>query len=760
MRKSKSRLTTRLAMAAGLTTGVVGAALLVAPTAAFAVVAVDRPIVPVNGLVTITDTGATFSVGGPGTAASRVQVLTAAPATGACAASMPVVSPTILASDITTGGNLNESTANTVKFRMPAAAVANANGQAKRYVACVYDTDSTAREGSANGYPVWVGTPPTLSAGFGPSGGGNNVGFTTSTPVFTGITTVGSQFTTAVECPSTLGTPGTGLSGTVNRIGDSSVSVTVPTAVTTATTGPTPYLMCLYNGTGTSAVLISAAEYTVAPITLSQYTGPWGGLNGLNITGATDLFAGMDTVGVVFRVASCGSTYSTATTPGTIMTVALSDVRTLGAARVALTVPALHSTAPGSATDWNVCLYNGTVDASSPLIATIPYTATTVHAASGITPRAGSALGGSRIVITGAAFPTTAGQITATLGGTPLLNITPISATAFSAVTPAHTPANNVALVVTTSAGQHTLPNAYSYTAALKVEPNTAPNTRAIPVIIRGVGFQSSPFQSPGDLQVGAQFYLVEGTYSSADLGGGDGRANPPVTTCNNVLVMSDTEAICTLNLHRRLDVTGEAQIAAYVPAAAVAMADLRTSLGSRIITATSDVFTKEREGMILAETSNVSIPAGTTIVDVLGPRIAVMSAAAITTDNDGFSAAWQTPVHRPSVTMTTTANANVTAAVGTFTQADVGKVPVGSNFTAGTYILSVGADGGSVVLSANAASAGLTTVPLYHRYAPVPDGAYNLTYVSSGATGAVVSDPNYVQSQVSSGSTFTVSSF
>nr|WP_221381229.1 IPT/TIG domain-containing protein [Actinoplanes polyasparticus] len=757
MRKSKSRSTARMATAAGLTTGAVTAALLVAPTAAFAATTVTPPVVAPGGVATITDTDSSPFTAGTGATASRVQLLT----TGTtCVTPMPAASASVLAADITTAPNVAESTTTTVTFRLPATATAGTNGQAKRYLACVYNpTGGTAREGLAAGYPVWVGTPPTLTTTIGPSGGGNTVGVTTSTPIFTGVTTVGAQFTTANDCPTTYATPTANLAGTVTRVGDASVNVAVPAGVASATTGTLRFLMCLYNGTATTSALISAARYTVSHVLLSQYTGPWQGLNALNITGATPLFAGIDTVGVAFQQTACETTYEE-TGGATLKPVTQANVRRISDERVALTIPALHSSAPTAATEWLSCLYNGAVDESSPLIASVAYTATTVHTATGITPSAGPALGGSRIVVSGTALPLTPGEITATLGGTPLTNITPISATAFSAITPAHAPANNVALVVSTSSGQHTLANAYSYTAALKVTPNTAPNTRPVSVIVRGVGFQSAAFPTDGDLVAGAHFYLVEGTYSGADSGGD--RANAPVTDCANVLVLSDTEGICTLNLHRRLDLEGDAEVAQYTPPVAAAN-DVTTVLGSRIITAIADEFTELHVGQIIAETGNTNIPAGTRIVNVLGPRTAVISTPAVGTDADGFTMAYQVPIYRTNVSITTTGTntiAAVTAPDGTFSQADVGKVIVGhTNITDGTRILSVQSST-AATLSANAATAGTDTATMHLQYNPVPEGAYNLTFVSNGAVGAVSSDPNYVQSLVSSGSTFTVSSF
>nr|WP_255644466.1 hypothetical protein [Actinoplanes polyasparticus] len=42
----------------------------------------------------------------------------------------------------------------------------------------------------------------------------------------------------------------------------------------------------------------------------------------------------------------------------------------------------------------------------------------------------------------------------------------------------------------------------------------------------------------------------------------------------------------------------------------------------------------------------------------------------------------------------------------------------------------------------------------------PVLEGACNLTYVSNGSVSAISYDANYIQSGISSSSTFTVSSF
>ena len=779
MRKSKSRSTTRMATAAGLTTGVVGAALFVAPTAAFAAIAVNPPVVPAGGVVTITDTSPspvfpTSSV--PGTGAARVQILTGTPGSPACAATLPAASATIVVADAT---YLISSTANTVRFRMPTAATAGTNGQAKRYIACVYDDDTTARAGSTNGYPVFVGTQPTV-AQFGPSGGGNVLEFRTSTPVFNAVPTVAAQFTTAESCPTTWGTPTANLVATTNRISDNQVNITVPAGVTTGpdpstSTAPVRHQLCVYNGATSTSTLVSTSSYTASLLESSQQIGSWQGLNALNLTSPVDLFAGIDSPGVLLQTAACESTYEVTGT-ASLIPVTQDDVRKVTDNRVALTLPAFYAnstaftaalTAAATAgpTDgrlnWNVCVYAGNIDETSGLIASHPYTVTTVHTATAVTPTAGPALGGNRIVVTGTAFPLVASEITATLGGAPLTNITPISSTAFSAIAPMRAPANNVALAVTTPMGSFTLPNAYSFTSALRVSPNTAPNTRAVPVVIRGVGFQSAPFTNGGaDPVTGAHFYLVKGTYSSADTG--SARANPPVTDCTNVLVLSDTEAVCTLNLNRRLVApTGATRVAAFVPAAAAAIAGLNTTLNSRIITADAAYFNNGHIGQILQGADNLTIPANTTVVEVIDSTTAVLSNAALLTDTDGFSARWLTPVHRSNLSVTISGTTTATGTGGTvFTQADVGKVVIGTRITdATTTITSVNTANNTATLSA-AATNGSDTLTLHAPYVPVPEGAYNLTYVSSGATGALGGDPDFVQSQISSASTFTVASY
>jgi hypothetical protein len=763
MRLSK-KLRSRTALASGLTVGAVGAALLVYPHIASAAIKVEVgsttvtsgsvpvKVVPTASAVVITDDVTGDATPFQAADASKVQLTTGA----TCNNTYTTPTSAIVVAT-------NTSTTTTVSFTLPAGVTANSNGQVKQWRACVYNGNTagtSALESPATGYPILVGVPPTVSPTIGLTGGGNLLTVTAGAggEIFTGVTAIGAQFVTDQACPATYGTPAAGTGTTATKVSNASATLNVPSGVTSTAATPTAYSLCLYNNVTTAATLISTVQYSASQLALSQTTGPWQGGNGLNITSPNQFLAGVDTVGVLFKNnAACPSTYDTTNTINTTVPVAAANVRKLSTTRLAATVPALRNAEPttDAHATWNLCIYNGNSNGASPLIASNPYSVTIVQTSTGVTPKAGPALGGSRIIVTGTAFPTTPGAMTATLGGSPLIDIMPISSTAFEATTPMHAPANNVALVVSTAAGQHILSNAYSYTSALKVTPNTAPNTKAVDLIVNGVGFQSAPWSNT--VTTGAHLFLVDGVYSGSE-NVATHRANPAVADCNNVLVLSDAEAICNLDLAERLDMWGEAAITTPAPAAPAATT-IDTVVGSRIITGDAATFDEEMVGLNVFETTATNVPVNTTIIDVLSDTKAVLSANATATASN-ITVDLRTPIARSGVSIgTTNASTTITAAAGTFSQADVGSFVISSDVTIGTYIASV-TDDETAVLSAAATGTSTPTADLRAATIPVPEGAYNLTYVSNAALGAVGTDPAYVQSLVSSGSTFTVSSF
>ncbi|BCY13914.1 IPT/TIG domain-containing protein [Actinoplanes sp. L3-i22] len=764
MRKSRNAARPRWARV-GLTTGVVGAALLVYPEAALAASSVMPPVAPVGGSVTISDTNpspnftATNSV-------TRVQVIS----TGTCPGTYTTPTVAIVSANVTVGVAQAGGAPGTVTFTVPTGVTPGTNGQGKRYMACVYagtSAGSSAREGASTGYPFYVGTPATASPAAGLTGGGNSVTVTAGSggPIFTGVPTIGAVFTpNTSDCSQTYGTPTANLTAAVTRGSDTMASLTVPAGVTSTSANPTTYNICLYSGNTSAAALVSAVPYTAGQLQLSQTTGPWQGLNGLNITSPNQFLAGIDNPGVVFTSTACPLTYTQTPSATNIPVDPVNSVRKLSNTRLATTAPAFYAdptaataafTLAGSGTiGWNACIYDGSSDGQSNLVVANPYKVTTIQTSTGVSPKAGPALGGSLITVTGTAFPTDPSLISATLGGVPLTDITPLSSTAFTARTARHAPASNVALVVTTASGSHKLNNAFSYTSALVVAPNTASNNRIVQVVVDGVGFQSAGWDNT--LTSGAHVFLVKGNYSSTDIGG-TVRANPPVADCNNVLVLSDTELICKLDLTNRLDKTGAA-VQAATPTAGNAVV---TVAGSRKITGTA--FSSDDIGKAVIEANDAPvIPVGTVITDVLADGVtAVMSNAAT-----GVAVAADVTLASPL-----TQAVYITQAVGSPTLTNVAPAlnaaAVASGGDVGKYVIGAGIPLGRTLASATTLNSGTSvvvnaghTVIVAGTTIPVPEGAYNLQYVSNAAVNAVATDPSFVQSQVSSTSTFTVAAF
>lgn len=180
---------------------------------------------------------------------------------------------------------------------------------------------------------------------------------------------------------------------------------------------------------------------------------------------------------------------------------------------------------------------------------------------------------------------------------------------------------------------------------------------------------------------------------------------------------------------------------------------------GSTNVTLGGATFTKADIGRVFNSTPGITN--GTTVVAVSpNGRNAVISEPAVVGGGN----------------IATVNSLNVTAGnkiiPGTFAAADVGAVvgvnnvgiPVGTviealdTTTPTSAVLSAAptvtnATTGSITLTKRSA---MTLFPA----APVLEGAYNLTIVSNGSVGADTADPDYQQTAVTSGSTFTVSSF
>ncbi|WP_229069764.1 IPT/TIG domain-containing protein [Actinoplanes sp. DH11] len=735
----------------------VGAALLVAPQAAWAATTISPTVVAPGGVVTIADTTANWLdtyVVEVQTAACGVRYTTPS------AAAVAVATANRTFSDIPSAGT---SPFQQVALTLPSGVTAGTNGQAKRWNVCIYDTTSTTTSTRYGAYAINVGSTPAVTpAANAPTGGGNTVTVTlpTDSPVFTGVTTIGAQFTTT-ECAATYGTATANLATTATKISETSASLTVPSGVTTATAQPTAYQLCLYNGTTATGALITVAPFEAHLVTPSQPSGTSAGGNALTFTAATPIFAGMTTFGVAFTsLSECPNSYNSTDTPAPATTNVLAtaaNIRKLSDSQLAVKAPTLTNTSGAASAavypfNYRVCIYNGVQNGTSALIASTQYAATTVQTVSGITPSSGPAIGGNRITVSGDDFPTTPGSITATLGGNALTNITPISANAFTATAPAHSPANNVVLVVTTASGQTIRKNAYSYTSSLTAIPNTAPNTSSVDILVRGVGLQAVTWGADRAIDTNAHIYLVDGVYSATD------RANPPVAECENVLPFSDTNLVCTLPLATRLDAEGDALFAPAFRAVTGATIDA----GSAVITTAADAFTRLDIGMTVVDPDAFGANTAT-IVDVVNATTAIVSRTA-----SGAVSAGDLDVYPPGARVVTGGvgadTQKVLTKAGAFSASDDGlrvdDFPSTATAIPATTIIDSVAAPNSITLDKDIAVDDPDIV-IWNPAAvvPVPEGPYNLTFVSNGSASGTA-DGDFVQSVISSGSTFTVSRF
>lgn len=625
MRKSLSRTKSRLACA-GMTAGVVVAALLATPQAAFAAISaftLTPAAGPIGTVVTATATGGNITA----TSGILLTTLTTCPSYSATANATTVPATVV--------PTTTPSTSATFTIPNSTVLVTAANGVPKTYTVCLYEAIS-APTAFIQGTNAFTLTPPvTVGMPTGPSGGGNTLAVSSgANPIF--AATPGVLFASG-SCPTAYpASPGAGqvVATGVTRTSTSAVSVIVPPGVLGSLppgAGPTPvtspYNVCFYAAATTNAVQIGSAvgAYGVLlpPATPATTTGPGGG-NGITVTFGNNALINAPTPGVAFTTAAvCPTTYP-ASGGGTVLAAAGSP-RRLSSTRLAVTVPTI------SVGNYLMCVYNATTLNSSPLVAAANYAAVVVPTPTAIVPRSGPALGNNPITVIGTNFPTAPGQITATLGGAPLMNITPVSDTAFTAVAPPHSVEVDVPLIINTVGGTRVLQAAYTYNNSIQVAPNTAANTMpSTDVSVQGVGFLSQSFD--GTLP-GAHIYLVNGRYNPAPSSyNANSKARGAIAECGNVLVLSDNELICTMQLNRRLDETGGmVDPSSYINVLTTDVTTTGTN-SSKLITSASGGFSQADVGQPILDTAaGTKIGPGVTVASVLSPTTAVLSANALT---------------------------------------------------------------------------------------------------------------------------------
>jgi hypothetical protein len=393
-----------------------------------------------------------------------------------------------------------------------------------------------------------------------------------------------------------------------------------------------------------------------------------------------------------------------------------------------------------------------------------------------VSPTSGPAQGGTKITVTGTLFPTTPGAMTATLDGEPLIDVQVQSATQFTAITPPHAPGGPYAIAVTTVLGTQSTTGLFTYSNGIVVTPQTAPNSKmsSTDLDIAGVGFSALKFGTTYDTNsTKAHVYLVKGAYNAGTAtAAASVKPNAQTTECIDVLVISDTNLICSLYLGGNLNVPPTATTRTVSGCASSNSSGVvpnppvvSSYLAPATATTTTCTFTPADVGMkIVAGTAGAAIADNTTTIK----SVSASGVAELSKPVTAAVSSTTTPITLSSSRtladgVTTSGAATLSsAAVSTFTAGDVNKMVTGPGIPLGTYIVSV--SGGVATLSnaatATTAAAGVTGFTIYTP-ASVPEGTYTVTVVSNGAPGASTSTTiPYTQSIISSGSTFTVAEY
>ncbi len=511
---------------------------------------------------------------------------------------------------------------------------------------------------------------------------------------------------------------------------------------------------------GTVALVAAAGVLTVASpswaidtATVSPVSGPSGGGNTvtLNVASPTASLAFVQgSASVVFSaLATCPATYPS---PPANTFVLAANVRVISASKLAVTVPTGVTTSFGATPGTtSVCAYASDTAGSAELAgANAGYAVLAAATITSVTPAAAATQGGGTVTITGTNL--TGGV--ATIGGAPLGSPV-VTATQITGTIPAHVAGGPFPVIVSiTGGGTVTKAGAFTYSSGLVVSPNTAPNTKTrTDIDVVGSGFTSWTFTTtngttPNDTN--SHVYLVKGAYDPTK--SGSAKTNGQTTECMNVLVVSDTELVCSLYLAGG----GIPQTATHPVTGTVA--------GS-VFTATIGTFTNGDLGTVVSGSG--SIAANTTIMSITDSTHAMLSKAATAAITTATALTLNSSTRTNTDSTLTVGSTTLGSSGAAFVTTDVGRTVTGTGIPAGTTIASV-TNGTTAVLSQAATVAttanGSFTISYAPTATPVPNGTYTVTAVSDGGVdvqfGGASADASYVRSVINSGSTFTVADF
>ncbi|RSM54668.1 hypothetical protein DMB66_37190 [Actinoplanes sp. ATCC 53533] len=326
----------------------------------------------------------------------------------------------------------------------------------------------------------------------------------------------------------------------------------------------------------TALAITAVPAYAEAKLVLSAASGPSAGGNTITgqapTTGTAPFLATTPPVvqfqAITTSVTTCSLTYK-AVAPiagaSNVLTAGVQDAVTvtrINAYRIAVKIPvALALTGTNAFFKFNMCAYDDDITVGSTLLASAPYTIATKPTITNIAPVAGPALGGYQISVTGTGF--TSGS-TATLGNVPLTGVTVnTGGTLLTGTAPPRAAGTGIQLVIVSQGGtvssndpdndptNTAAPNNFTLSNGIVVTPNTATEGSTPDLDIFGVGFAAMDFSADtaaGTSPAAATPHIVLVNKSTgydpvpANLG-------RPITVCTDVLVLSDTELLCKLQL-------------------------------------------------------------------------------------------------------------------------------------------------------------------------------------------------------------------
>lgn len=466
------------------------------------------------------------------------------------------------------------------------------------YKPCLYADAST---GNNTGVDTTAGTVTSVHMGPLSATTGalsSRVTLTVPTANLLSTATFTTQFVAGeAACPTTFTTPdATHINAATTRPTATSLSITVPTLVT-----GTPYYVCTYSGTTNATSPLAArgtqtfANYsaTLPTVTLGPTSGSSGTATNvlINVPTTSAVFTG--TPDVLFSRASCPAARpanaslggTTGLEPWAVVPTKITNSKLAVVVPVQVIVGGADVTTP-----WNVCVYASTatdavllaMPATYSVAAVLSVASTQFQVGDQISPTntaSGPSQGGSKITITGLTGIPTQTQLdggatlSAALGGSPI-TITSATTTSISGTTTNHAP-GAVDLSVTTAAGtQSTSNQPYTYKNGISVVPNTAAEGTTPVLDITGAGFLSIPTAKWGAAIAAsgetanatldkARVLLTDNAWTNrANFTNGTGitpflDANSPTAQCTGVLVISDVELICTMDLTKTLVTSG-----------------------------------------------------------------------------------------------------------------------------------------------------------------------------------------------------------